>query len=47
MALVVSPYYNKPTQEGLYKHFKAVGEATPLPIIIYNIQGRTGINIQN
>lgn len=45
MALVVSPYYNKPTQEGLYRHFKAVSEATSLPLILYNIQGRTGLNI--
>lgn len=47
MALIVSPYYNKPTQEGLFRHYKAVAEATPLPIIVYNIQGRTGQNIQN
>ena len=43
--LSVTPYYNKPTQEGLYQHFKAIAEATPLPIILYNIAGRTGVNI--
>lgn len=45
-ALIVTPYYNKPTQEGIYRHFKAIAEATTLPIIVYNIQGRTGQNIQ-
>lgn len=45
-ALVVAPYYNKPTQEGLYFHYKAITEATKLPLIIYNIAGRTGVNIQ-
>jgi len=44
--LSVAPYYNKPTQEGLYQHFKAIAAATRLPIILYNIQGRTGINIE-
>lgn len=43
--LSVAPYYNKPTQEGIYQHFKAVAEASPLPVIIYNIPGRTGVNI--
>jgi len=43
--LSVTPYYNKPTQEGLYQHYKAIASAVPLPIILYSIQGRTGINI--
>jgi 4-hydroxy-tetrahydrodipicolinate synthase len=45
-ALIVTPYYNRPTQEGFYRHFKAVVDAVPLPVIIYNIQGRTGQNLQ-
>jgi 4-hydroxy-tetrahydrodipicolinate synthase len=44
--LSVAPYYNKPTQEGLYQHFEAIAVATRLPIILYNIQGRTGVNIE-
>ena len=44
-ALMVCPYYNRPTQEGLYQHYKAVAEAVPIPIIVYNIPGRTGVNI--
>lgn len=43
--LLVAPYYNKPPQEGLYQHFKKVAEATTLPLMIYNIPGRTGVNI--
>jgi 4-hydroxy-tetrahydrodipicolinate synthase len=44
-SLQVSPYYNKPTQEGLYRHFAAVAESTDLPIILYNIPGRTSVTI--
>ena len=44
--LSVAPYYNKPTQEGLYQHYKALGSAVSLPIILYNISGRTGVNIE-
>lgn len=43
--LSVSPYYNKPTQEGIYQHFKAISEASPLPIILYNVPGRTASNM--
>jgi 4-hydroxy-tetrahydrodipicolinate synthase len=44
--LSVTPYYNKPTQEGLYQHFLAIAESTPLPIVVYNVPGRTGVNIE-
>ena len=43
--LSVSPYYNKPTQEGIYRHFKAISEASPLPVILYNVPGRTSSNV--
>jgi 4-hydroxy-tetrahydrodipicolinate synthase len=43
--LSISPYYNKPTQEGIYQHFKAVAEACPIPVILYNVPSRTGSNV--
>lgn len=43
--LSICPYYNKPSQEGLYQHFKAIAEVSPLPVILYNVPGRTGVNM--
>lgn len=43
--LSVAPYYNKPTPEGLYQHYKAIAEAVPVPVIVYNVPGRTGVNV--
>ena len=44
--LSVCPYYNNPSQEGLYQHFKAIAEASPLPVVLYNVPGRTGVNLK-
>ena len=46
-ALLVTPYYNKPTQEGLYQHYKAIAEAVELPLILYNVPSRTGVDLSN
>ena len=46
LIILVNPYYNKPTQNGLYLHFKAIAESTDLPVILYNIKGRTGVNLE-
>lgn len=44
--LLVNPYYNKPTQEGLYRHFKAIADSVEFPCVVYNIKGRTGVNVE-
>jgi 4-hydroxy-tetrahydrodipicolinate synthase len=44
--LSVTPYYNKPTQEGLYLHYRAIAESTDLPIVVYNVPGRAGVNVE-
>jgi 4-hydroxy-tetrahydrodipicolinate synthase len=44
--LLVNPYYNKPTQEGLYRHFKAIANSVKIPCVVYNIKGRTGVNVE-
>lgn len=44
--LLVNPYYNKPTQEGLYRHFKAIADSVKIPCVVYNIKGRTGVNVE-
>src|SRR5678815_2773162 len=44
--LSVTPYYNKPTQEGLIQHYTAIAKAVPLPLVVYSIQGRTGVNVE-
>jgi 4-hydroxy-tetrahydrodipicolinate synthase len=44
--LSVTPYYNKPTQEGLFQHYQAIAAAVPLPIVVYSVQGRTGVNVE-
>ena len=44
--LSVTPYYNKPTQEGLYQHYKAIADSTALPIVVHNVPGRTGVNVE-
>ena len=43
--LSVVPFYNKPSQEGLYRHYEAIAKASPLPVVLYNVPGRTGVNM--
>ena len=45
-ALLISPYYNRPTQRGLYLHFRAIAEAVDIPLVLYNIASRTAVNIE-
>src|SRR5690554_1696299 len=44
--LIVTPYYNKPSQEGMFRHYSAIAEASPVPIILYNVPSRTGVNLE-
>src|SRR5690606_30653673 len=44
--MLVNPYYNKPSQAGLYEHFRTIAEVTDLPVVLYNIKGRTGVNVE-
>src|ERR1022692_4053489 len=46
-ALIVTPYYNRPSQEGLYRHYAAIGEAVDLPVLVYNVPSRTSVDISN
>src|SRR5690606_27575191 len=44
--LIVTPYYNKPSQEGMFRHYSAIAEASPVPLILYNVPSRTGVNLE-